>query len=87
MLQTDYGLEEKYDKGRREGKQEGKIEGEVNGVIKGKLEVACNLKALGIALEVIMQTTGLSQDEMRGQDEKENSRQTPPAVRKQLHFL
>ncbi|MFA7241405.1 MAG: Rpn family recombination-promoting nuclease/putative transposase [Sulfuricellaceae bacterium] len=47
-----YGMEEKFEKGRIEGK------------IEGKIEVARNLKAVGIALEVIMRTTGLSREEI-----------------------
>lgn len=49
-----YSLEEKYDKG--------KIAGQIEGVTK----VARNMKAVGIALEVIMRTTGLSREEIEG---------------------
>ena len=57
-----YSLEEKYDK----GKIAGQIEGEIKGEIKGVTKVARNMKAAGIALEVIMQTTGLSREEIEG---------------------
>ena len=43
-----------------EGKQEGIMEGK----LEGKLEVARNLQAAGMALEIIMQTTGLSREEI-----------------------
>ncbi|MBI4742834.1 MAG: Rpn family recombination-promoting nuclease/putative transposase [Betaproteobacteria bacterium] len=49
-----YSTEEKVEKGRAEGKREGKI------------EVARNLKAAGLAAEVIMQSTGLSREEIEG---------------------
>ncbi len=45
-----YGLEEQFDKGK----------------LEGKLEVAHNMKAVGIAVSVIMQATGLSQEEIEG---------------------
>ena len=49
-----YGTEAKVDKSRAEGK------------IEGKIEVARNLKAAGIAVEVIMQATGLSREAIEG---------------------
>lgn len=42
--------------GKRKGLEESKLE--------GKLEVARNLQAAGITLEIIMQTTGLSREEI-----------------------
>ncbi len=50
------GMEEKFLKGKVEGKIEGKVE--------GKIEVARNMLAVGIAPEIIMQTTGLSHAEI-----------------------
>ncbi|HLA34506.1 MAG TPA: Rpn family recombination-promoting nuclease/putative transposase [Rhodocyclaceae bacterium] len=54
-----YGMEEKYDKGKIDGKVEGKIE--------GKIEVARNMLAIGVAIELIMQATGLSREEIEGE--------------------
>ena len=45
-------MEEQFEKGIDKGK------------IEGKIEVARNMKAAGIAVELIVQTTGLSQDEI-----------------------
>ena len=61
-----YSLEEKYDKGKIAGKIEGKMEGRIEGEINGITKVARNMKAVGVALEVIMQTTGLSREEIEG---------------------
>jgi predicted transposase/invertase (TIGR01784 family) len=52
-----YGREDQYDQGKLEGKIEGKIEGQ----LEAKIEVARKLKAAGVALDIILQTTGLSQ--------------------------
>lgn len=43
---------------------EGKIEGKIEGIKEGKIEVAKNFKNLGVAIEVIMQATGLSKNEI-----------------------
>ena len=51
-----YKIEEEYDKGKLEGRLEGKLE--------GKLEVARNLKNTGVSLDVIIQATGLSREEI-----------------------
>jgi len=45
-----------------EGKQKGIAEGKLEGRLEGKLEVARNMQAAGVALETIMQTTGLSRE-------------------------
>jgi predicted transposase/invertase (TIGR01784 family) len=45
-----YGLEEKYDKGKADG----------------KTEVARNMLGIGLSVEVIMQATGLSREEIAG---------------------
>jgi len=55
-----YGLQAKYDQGRLAGKLEGKFE--------GKTDVARKLKALGVALDIIVQTTGLSRDDIADLD-------------------
>jgi predicted transposase/invertase (TIGR01784 family) len=53
-----YGLEEKFEKGFAQGIEQG--------VEKGKMEVARNLQAAGLAVEVIMQATGLSREQVAG---------------------
>jgi len=44
--------------------EEGKIEGKIEGIIEGKIEVAKNLIVSGIAIDVIIKTTGLSIKEL-----------------------
>ena len=63
-----YGLQAKYDQGRLAGKLEGKLEGKFEGKIEAKIEVARKLKALGVALDIIVQTTGLSRDDIADLD-------------------
>ena len=46
-----YGMEEKYDKGK----------------IDGKIEVARNMRAIGVEIGLIMQATGLSRKEIEGE--------------------
>ena len=58
LLESNYGL------GRLEGKKEGLEQGLEQGIEQGKLEVARNLKKAGVAVDVIMQATGLSRDEI-----------------------
>jgi predicted transposase/invertase (TIGR01784 family) len=55
-----YGMEEKFDKGKMEGMMQGKMQG----MMQGKVEVARKLLAAGIGLEVILQATGLSREEL-----------------------
>jgi len=57
-----YGLEEKFEKGFEKGVEKG-IE---QGIEQGKVEVARNLKAAGVAVEVIMQSTGLNREQVSG---------------------
>jgi predicted transposase/invertase (TIGR01784 family) len=51
-----YGLEAKFDNGKAEGKIEGKLE--------GTMAVARNMLGIGLSVEVIMQTTGLSREQI-----------------------
>jgi predicted transposase/invertase (TIGR01784 family) len=44
---------------------EGKLEGELKGKLEGKLEVARNLLANKVPLDVIVQSTGLSLDNIQ----------------------
>ena len=59
------GIEEEYmnvlDKIREEGKLEGKLEGELNKA----LETARRMKELGLSIEVILKSVGLSEEELR----------------------
>jgi predicted transposase/invertase (TIGR01784 family) len=45
-----------FDEGKMEGKQEGKLE--------GKIETAKSLKLLGIAVDIISKSTGLTKEEI-----------------------
>lgn len=63
MIQNDV-LQNARDEGLEEGREEGREKGLVEGLEKGREEVAINLKRLGIPVEVIMQSTGLSKDEI-----------------------
>ena len=51
-------------KGRAEGRAEGLAEGEVIGETKGIHKTARNMKAKGISVEMIMECTGLSVEEI-----------------------
>ena len=63
------GIEEEYmnflEKIREEGKMEGKLEGEMKGKIESKLETARNMKDLGLTLDIIQKSVGLSEIELR----------------------
>jgi predicted transposase/invertase (TIGR01784 family) len=50
--------------GRTEGELKGRTEGELKGRTEGKLEFARNLLANGVPLEVIVQNSGLSPNEI-----------------------
>ena len=58
-----------YHAGINFAKKEGMLEGEQRGLIKGEkkkqLEIARNLKALGISTQVIQKSTGLSAEEIQ----------------------
>lgn len=57
---VEKGLAEGLAKGRAEGRAEGMIEGE----LKKTKEIAVKMKSIGISVEVIMQMTGLSREEI-----------------------
>ena len=63
------GIEEEYmnflEKIREEGKIEGKMEGEMKGKIESKLETARNMKDLGLSMDIIQKSVGLSEEELR----------------------
>lgn len=50
--------------GRAEGRMEGRMEGRAEGLAEGRMEVARNMKKLGIPVEIIMQSTGLSEKDI-----------------------
>ena len=50
--------------GREEGRAEGRVEGRAEGRAEGVKEVAANLKKMGVPVEVIIQSTGLSEKEV-----------------------
>ena len=62
------GLAEGRAKGLEEGRAEGRAEGLEEGLEKGRaeerLEIARNLKSSGIPVDVIIKSTGLSEDEI-----------------------
>lgn len=75
MIQNDVlntarleGLEEGREKGRAEGRIEGRAEGRAEGLAEGERrkqkEIARNLKANGVAIEIIEQATGLSLEDI-----------------------
>ncbi len=51
-------------KGRAEGEAKGRAEGEAAGFAKAKIEMARNLKSMGISTDVIIKTTGFSPEEI-----------------------
>ena len=54
------GLEEGHAKGLEEGRAEGLAEGRTEGMI----EMAKNLKSLGVDVKTIMQASGLTEDQI-----------------------
>ena len=41
------------------------MEGKLEGELKGKLETAQNMKDMGISIEVIIKSVGLSEEELK----------------------
>jgi predicted transposase/invertase (TIGR01784 family) len=66
MTRMDYklGMQGARQEGIREGRLEGIREGEQKGRLEGKVEIAKNLKAIGLAVEQIHRVTGLSVEEI-----------------------
>jgi predicted transposase/invertase (TIGR01784 family) len=58
------GMEEGIKEGMREGMKEGMREGMKEGMREGKLEIARNLKKIGMPVEQISQVTDLSGEEI-----------------------
>lgn len=63
MVSSNYG--DGKVEGEKIGLEKGRAEGEQIGLEKGKLEVAKNLKKLGIALQDIQAATGLDMEELK----------------------
>lgn len=59
------GREEGLEQGREEGREQGREQGREEGREEGRIETARNLKKLGVSTEIIMQSTGLSEEEIR----------------------
>jgi predicted transposase/invertase (TIGR01784 family) len=57
-------MSEKYTKGLEVGKAEGLAEGEAKGKAEGKAEVAKRMLKRGVSLEVIVEDTGLTYQEL-----------------------
>ena len=57
-------LDLKYAKGLKEGKEEGLKEGKEEGLKEGQLNIARNMKTLGLDWQVIQETTNLSKEEI-----------------------
>lgn len=57
-------LKNVVDTSREEGIEEGKIEGKIEGKMEGKMEVALALKNNNIPIDIIMNSTGLSKEEI-----------------------
>ena len=61
-----YGLEAKFEKGFAQGIEQGVEKGKVEGKIEGTMDVARNMLGIGLSVEVIMQATGLSREQIAG---------------------
>lgn len=53
-----------FDEGKTEGKFEGKIEGKIEGRLEEKAEIAKALKENGVLLNIIIKTTGLTEEQI-----------------------
>ena len=58
------GKEEGLKEGREEGREEGRKEGKEEGLKEGQSKIAMNLIRLGTSCEIIVQATGLSEEEV-----------------------
>ena len=58
------GLEEGHAKGLEEGRAEGLAEGRAEGRAEGMIEMAKNLKSLGVDVKTIMRASGLAEDQI-----------------------
>ena len=58
------GWYEGREEGRAEGLKEGRAEGRAEGRVEGKFEIARNMKAMGMPIDVIARCTNLGEDEI-----------------------
>jgi predicted transposase/invertase (TIGR01784 family) len=58
------GMAEGIQEGKIEGRLQGIQEGKIEGRLEAKLDVARALKNHGVALDIIINTTGLSREEI-----------------------
>ena len=65
VSQNDTARREGFDAGIEKGLEKGREEGRMEGVEMGKLEVAKAMLANGIALEVIVSCTGLTEEQLK----------------------
>ncbi|MCX4333622.1 MAG: Rpn family recombination-promoting nuclease/putative transposase [Bacteroidales bacterium] len=61
----DFARQEGVKQGLEQGRQEGHLQGLAEGELKKALEVARTMKGLGIELDLIVKSTGLSEEEIR----------------------
>ena len=61
MESEERGLE----RGMKKGMEKGMVQGRKEGKTEGKIETARNLKQLGVSIDVIVQATGLSEEEVQ----------------------
>ncbi|WP_264706038.1 Rpn family recombination-promoting nuclease/putative transposase [Wolbachia endosymbiont (group A) of Ancistrocerus nigricornis] len=67
-------LDDATEKGREEGRQEGILIGEEKGEMKAKIAVAKNLLKAGVSVDLIAESTGLSQAEIEQLQEESANR-------------
>lgn len=65
MIQNDV-LNTAKEEGLEEGRAEGRAEGRVEGEKKKAIEVASNLKTMGLSTDMIMKAIGLTKEEVEG---------------------
>ncbi len=58
-------LKNSLDTAREEGEMKGEIKGIIKGKIEGKIEVARNMLSMNVSTDIIMQATGLSEEEIK----------------------
>jgi len=58
-MKDEYSQEEAFKKAKEEGLQLGEARGLEKGIEQGKLEIAKNMLAQGLAIELIEQVTGI----------------------------
>ena len=62
--QIEYARETGREEGLKEGREEGRKEGKEEGLKEGQSKIAMNLIRLGASCEIIVQATGLSEEEV-----------------------